>query len=317
MFLVGNLYRNGTNFGCVFDGVTSGGKINAYAAQAFTDFMMEWLAENNALFCFGADHSAVDIARSALEGAANPSNYRTQADTIMQAEGGSATGAFVAFSKRSDSMATLHGASIGDSAVIAVDIQTGRAQQLNPVVRKHERDTGGQVTMCIGVDGPVWTFNVEVHAGELVILTTDGFTDNVSVAELDSIVPLIIRSALFDDSVAFDCEPVLRADPEQPPLAYLQSICKDSRLDQLCSVECETAARRLFNYIEWVTRAHHQQEEAYYKLCLEAKSTVDPVKRNSIEAEVRAMAARRKAGKKVVKTDDAMIVVMHPFHTSK
>lgn len=42
--------RNGTNFGCVFDGVTAGGKINAMAAQAFAEFTVDWLLHNHTKF---------------------------------------------------------------------------------------------------------------------------------------------------------------------------------------------------------------------------------------------------------------------------
>ena len=35
----------GTTFGCVFDGVSSGGPINAFAAQAFTQHTLGWLRD--------------------------------------------------------------------------------------------------------------------------------------------------------------------------------------------------------------------------------------------------------------------------------
>ena len=37
----------GAAFGCVFDGVSAGGAVNAYAAQAFTSYCLEWLKDHH------------------------------------------------------------------------------------------------------------------------------------------------------------------------------------------------------------------------------------------------------------------------------
>jgi hypothetical protein len=247
-----------------------------------------------------------------LEEATKPQNNPVHMNAMFQAEGGAATGAVVAFEKRSDSLFILHGASIGDAAVISVH-RDGRARQLNPVFRKHERDTGGQLTMCMGVDGPVWAFAAEIGVDELVILATDGFTDNISHEELDRLVPLVVCARIFDTIVQSDCDIVVANSPSQPTWEYLRRIAVE--LDDFSVVECEVAARRLFNYVEWVTRAHHRQEQEYYLKCLQLRAA-GPGSPIGIELdrEVSQLMAERKASRKVVKTDDAMIVVMRPSH---
>eukprot|EP00047_Mylnosiga_fluctuans_P005984 m.244048 g.244048 ORF g.244048 m.244048 type:complete len:384 (-) comp14376_c0_seq1:352-1503(-) len=307
--------RNGTNFGCIFDGVTSGGKINAYAAQAFTDFFLNWLAENHAMFCYGADHSVIDVAKKAFEEATRAANNPGLENTECQAEGGSATGGIVAFDRIADDLAVLHGASIGDAAVISVSMRDGLARQLNPVFRKHDRDTGGQLTMCFGVDGPVWCFSHEVHADEFIVLATDGLTDNIVHDELDRIVPLIMRCSIFDTIVPFECEEIFKSPPERPGYLYMVKISKDA-LEPLSAVTCDNASRRLFHYVEWVTRFDFNMEEQFYMLSIRMREAKTDADRKALEAQIAHMTAQRKTTKKVVKTDDAMIIVMRPFHTA-
>lgn len=74
--------RNGTNFGCVFDGVTAGGKINAYAAQAFSDCAYRFLMDNAAKFQQGSginDVLAKELFTMAINPASNPGgSYQQQ-----------------------------------------------------------------------------------------------------------------------------------------------------------------------------------------------------------------------------------------------
>ena len=79
-----------TNFGCIFDGVTSGGKINLYAAQAFTDVMLHTLrSERVKIRTDTIERVANDLFQAVTSKANNPK----QPD--HNAEGGAATGAFV------------------------------------------------------------------------------------------------------------------------------------------------------------------------------------------------------------------------------
>jgi hypothetical protein len=54
----------GTNFGCVFDGVSTGGKINVYAAQAFSDVCIKWLGRHHPLL---NAHSCQEYAKQLFE----------------------------------------------------------------------------------------------------------------------------------------------------------------------------------------------------------------------------------------------------------
>ena len=315
--------RDGTNFGCIFDGVTAGGKINAYAAQAFSDFVLGWLSQKHHLFRSSDRIRNAELARSIMSSATQGSHNPVHRNLEYEAEGGGATGAFVTFQKLSANTAMLHGASVGDSAVIVVHQRQGMARQINTVLRKHDRDTGGQLTMCIGIDGPVWYLCEEVTADEMVILSTDGLTDNLYLPELDRIVPLLICARLFDDTVKFECDEV-QEHQRKPALAYLLSIVKVDGLDALVQVTCHKAAVRLFNYVEWVTRSFFKQEELYYENCLQMNALQTSPDRESAEvqrevetlkAETESMAAQRRATAKAAKTDDAMIVAIKPFNS--
>ncbi len=300
--------------------MTSGGKINAYAAQAFTDFMMDWLYENHGALAGGTEAEIVDMARTAFNTATLRQYNPGREDPDRQAEGGSATGAIIAFEKCAGAAGAagtvmLRGASIGDAAVITVRCLDGVAHQLNPVYRKHDRDNGGQMTMCLGVDGHVWAFESELHGNEFVVLATDGLTDNVSQDEYDRIIPLLMSARAFDAPMLFDCEIITREPPERPTLAFLRGLV-GSNVDPADAITCEAAARRLFNYVEWVTRSYYRQEEVYYTLMIQLKQASDDATRAALQEDVTRMSAARKASKKVCKTDDAMIIVMKPFYSA-
>lgn len=275
--------------------------------------MMGWLADNHSSLCFGSDAHIIDVARAAFQAATQIENNPGRADPDKQAEGGSATGAFIAFERTGD-RAVLHGASIGDAAVIIMRLNEGVAQQLNPVYRKHDRDNGGQLTMCMGLDGQVWAFANELRPTDLVILATDGLTDNVLVEDFERLIPLVMSAHLFNSKVPFDCEPLKHNPPEMPSIPYLRRLV-GGNCDRMIEISCEAGAQRLFYYVEWVTRGYRAQEEKYYSLCLQMKTTKDDEARKLLETQVAHMAAERKLQKKSCKTDDAMIIVMHPFHT--
>eukprot|EP00873_Tetraselmis_striata_P018076 jgi/Tetstr1/438340/TSEL_026907.t1 len=126
--------------------------------------------------------------------AAQKANNPAAKDTRWQAEGGAATGAFVAFKPdwrevystgeggdaatrfdklkghgQSDGL-LLVGAALGDTAVIVLDFRGGSATQVNTVERigNSASDTGGQLNMCIGLSGQSWqALTCEVAARRL------------------------------------------------------------------------------------------------------------------------------------------------------
>jgi hypothetical protein len=257
----------GINYGCIFDGVTAGGKINAFAAQSFTDSVLSWLGDNPTAFRRAQTERNTELARQVMLAATESRLNPGLTEPAYQADGGSATGAFVTFQKISKTAAHLHGGSIGDVAVLVVHLRQELARQLNPVFRKHDKDTGGQLTMSIGLDGPVWPLSCEVTSDEIVVLSTDGLTDNLNMPELDRVLPLILRAQLFDSIVPFDCEPICKSPPMKPTYTFLRDLTRN-HLDPLAAVPCRAACVRLFNYVEWVTRSYFKQEEVFYDLSL-------------------------------------------------
>ena len=299
--------------------MTAGGKVNAYAAQAFADFILDWLVRNRHRFAPQDQRANLQLAAAALQTATTGPYNPAHSNPDHEAEGGSATGVFACFHRVSHTTAIMHAGSIGDSALIVVHLRQSVARQLNPVHRKHDKDTGGQLTMCIGIDGPVWVVSREITTDEILVLSTDGLTDNLHLPELDRIIPLIISARVFDGIVPFACSEI---PARKPSLAYLQQVCKGD-LEPLTLVSCRVAGLRLFNYVEWVTRDFFKQEEVYYDLCLQmnalqrdglATGEDQAEKLAGMQAQAEEMSRARKAVAKTAKTDDAMIMVLQPFN---
>lgn len=258
------------------------------------------------------------LAASAMLEATGRAADPGRSNPEYESEGGSATGVVACFHRTSRTAGRMHAASIGDAALIVVHVRQSVARQLNPIHRTHPKDTGGQLTMCIGIDGPVWALTTPISSDEIVVLSTDGLTDNVHLPELHLIIPLLIASPLFDRPVAFPC----RSQPTQKPsLDYLRQVVGD-RLEVLASVPCHAAATRLFNYVEWVTRDYFLQEETYYSMCLELgalqKQQPSPeisARIQTLQDQTRDLSALRKQTEHSAKTDDAMVLVLRPFNT--
>ncbi len=306
----------------MFDGVTAGGKINAYAAQAFAEYTIKWLSRNHDKLKQGEgriDLLALDVytrcsARSNNRGTTNPE---------QTSEGGSATGVMAAIQPRSAEIAILNGASIGDSAAIVVHAESGEAKLLTHVFRrgKNPKDTGGQIIMCIGINGEVWSFSEPVTKDSLVILATDGFTDNVNMAEVSTLVPLIIRSSFFDVVQETGCSVVFGPKAHLPTTRELEKIV-GATLEPLRSVTCPAAVTRLSNYVRWITEWLYQQEQEYYAT-LKHHVTLSGVptptdeekeKKEELELHMKDLHSLRKLGS-AGKTDDAMMLVFRPFHS--
>jgi serine/threonine protein phosphatase PrpC len=220
-------HADGTNVAVVFDGVSAGGKRNAYAAQAFARSTLTHLVSHKRAFTSQVTGNAgppgnqplpTGIARTApvveLFGAAlDQSNNPGEMDPRFEAEGGAATGAIVTFALREGQPPKpellLVGAALGDAAVIVVEPdQAGAAvvaRQLNLVERAGGRadDSGGQLNMCMGISGTVLAFAQPIHPDSLVLVTTDGLTDNLPTkpSEAATLLPLLMRCTLLNNPV--------------------------------------------------------------------------------------------------------------------
>lgn len=280
---------------------------------------MDWLANSRIRFQPNAQQANFQLASEAMQAATSSHHNPGASNVAYEAEGGSATGVFCCFQRITRTTSIMHAGSIGDSALIVVHLRQSLAEQLNPVHRKHPKDTGGQLTMCIGIDGPVWVFSREVTSDELIILSTDGLTDNVHLPELDRIIPLLISARVFDTIVPFACEELAI---RKPSLAYLREVTKALGVEPLTTVSCRMASVRLFNYVEWVTRDFFTKEEVYYDLCLQMNklqrepSTPDTERElGELRTQAETMSAQRKQVAQTAKTDDAMMLVLRPFNT--
>eukprot|EP00041_Stephanoeca_diplocostata_P025387 m.662151 g.662151 ORF g.662151 m.662151 type:complete len:522 (+) comp22738_c0_seq22:564-2129(+) len=340
--------RNGTNFGSVFDGVTAGGKINAYAAQAFSDCTYRFLMDNAAKFEQGSgvnDQLAKDLFSAAIDPSSNPG---TVSDGQYEAEGGSATGLFVMFQdtgKRDYVIA--NGASIGDTAAIVCYNRRCESHIISTGGYRRSasaRDTGGQLIMCIGIDGEIWSFSAPVGRSDLVILCTDGLLDNVRSEEIPVLLPMIIRLDVFDAEAPVGCPTTCADKAHLPTMSDVLMYAGKTRelVENMELPSPEIAARRLHNYVQWVTKGLMDLENAYYAHELKARKlheTKGDIKRQSqlqgdyteenihrmagldgqlfdLNQEKMKMISDRK-GTYAGKTDDVIIVVMRPKHQYK
>lgn len=302
--------------------MTAGGKINAYAAQAFAEYTIKWLSKNHDKLRQGEgriDLLALDVYTKC----AAKENNRGRLNPDQTSEGGSATGVMAAIQPRSAELAVLNGASIGDAAAFVVHVETGEAKLLTHVFRRgrNPKDTGGQIIMCIGINGEVWSFSEPVSKDSLIILTTDGFTDNVNMAEVTTLVPLILRSSFFDIVPEKGCSVVFGPKAHLPSTKEIEKIVAGT-LEPLKSVSCPVAVTRLSNYIRWITEWLFQQEQEYYATLkhhitissVRAPSDEDKEKKEQLEQHMKDLHSLRKLGS-AGKTDDAMILVFKPFHS--
>eukprot|EP00656_Telonema_subtile_P016261 TRINITY_DN18577_c0_g1_i2.p1 TRINITY_DN18577_c0_g1~~TRINITY_DN18577_c0_g1_i2.p1 ORF type:complete len:301 (-),score=41.70 TRINITY_DN18577_c0_g1_i2:40-942(-) len=200
------------------------------------------------------------------------------------------------------------GAAIGDAAVVVLDREHRRARQLNAVTRLNNSasDTGGQLNMSMEVSGEVVGFSEKMPADDLVVLCTDGLTDNVHPGgAFSTLIPFVAGCATFDTKVDPDCGDHSGHDDfyvewqlptsvahvclllygthdvhEAILTGRLPSLNRGEHGSRECSVperwldytSTEEAVTRLVNYVDWVTRLRATREEAYYRLLLRSRT---------------------------------------------
>ncbi len=214
---------------------------------------------------------------------------------------------------------SVHGAALGDAVAILVDGRRGRARVLNAVHRRctSALDSGGQAGMCLGVDGTVEVFTAPVTRDDLIILATDGLTDNLLEAELPALLPLIATAHFFDASPAAPCPTTLLAPARLPTVDDVRDAVASAGFDDMLAVAPHTVAQRLVNYVLWVTAVARALERDFYELELRRTALPpDDPGLPAIEEELAALTKRRRRtpGAVVGKTDDVMILAMSPFH---
>jgi serine/threonine protein phosphatase PrpC len=305
----------GYNFACVFDGVSAGGKINAYAAQAFSEITLSnlgscgvWAIDTDPLTSL--HNTSKEIFAQATAQQSNPGLINAEYD----ADGGSATGVFAFIrprsltSGRSAGTSEVCGVAIGDAMAIRITTRSsdsGHQPRLHQpeafVLNTFERrghdatDTGGQLTMGVGINGEVSPFCEGMGEEDVIVLASDGLGDNIVTAELTEIIPFIVRMPFFEQYGRLvaggaahhpGCKGVEKGAKSwrthsPPTMADLTTHFggqdQDSGDDAtdptdptdptaLSSITCEQVSLRLVGYLRWVTEPMRQDQALYYSL---------------------------------------------------
>ena len=268
--------KDGSSFGCMFDGVSAGGRINAYAAQAFATYVLQHLAlhGDQLLQDIGSGKGLCNAlpAEELFAEAAHRDNNPGRACPEHNAEGGAATGCFVMLST-TDTALRFTGAALGDAAAIVINRTLGVAVQLNQVERLGGKasDSGGQLNMCMGLDGTTVGFDhhVPLDADVLLLLCTDGLTDNVHPDAFTNLIPYVMECSAFDSPRDGRSQHQMNGLPSsvQQLREWLQQDGAPGEQQQRAARATPAmAASRLINYVRWVTSACAQEESSYYQL---------------------------------------------------
>ncbi|MDR3624545.1 MAG: hypothetical protein P4L16_05345 [Chlamydiales bacterium] len=248
---VGSRY-DGTHFACLADGVGGGGIFSMHAAQGFCEQAIRELDSNPSLLTSKNPDKRGKELFERLVNAPGPAQIESA---------GAATMVVAATETRSDGFYNINGAALGDSVVIHVDGDKHAATQLNVVKRKEgsKSDSGGQILAGTGLEKEenICGFSKKVKKEDLVILASDGLTDNIVSIDL---LPLILYNPFFDS--------------QKEPRAFSKDLPDRKELEALLQEERtptpEQAVTRLNNYVEWVIFQRRQMESEGLALEIQA-----------------------------------------------
>lgn len=152
--------HDGARVACVYDGVSSGGLINLYAAQTFARQTIEWVAARHRSFLSTGQQGTAKLAADLFRYLQGREHNPVTRNPRWDAAGGAATGVFAVLARdrhgRDDSC-VLTGAAIGDAALLVLNLarhtRPGGEVVVPPVVpsmpasavrrRSIDRDQGG------------------------------------------------------------------------------------------------------------------------------------------------------------------------------
>lgn len=282
--------QDGTVAACLCDGVGGGGIFSMHAAQAFTNAALRYLQTTEAIF-YSNNQKLGERLFNLLVNAPGPA-YDNQT--------GAATCVVATTRKLSKGKFRVAGAAIGDSVAIRIDSNLQQLEQLNIVQRKNNKanDSGGQIEAGTKVwdADKISEFSTEAAPKDIIILASDGLTDNIASLDL---IPIIVRSPRFDHEIQEE-----RALPTLPLREELEPFCVDQVLPAPATV-----VHRLNNYVEWVTRARRRLESEGLQKEMSASSESDR-KSNAKIQEIEKILKSDQAP--CGKTDDVMIIAFHP-----
>eukprot|EP00730_Choanoeca_flexa_P002209 TRINITY_DN10952_c0_g1_i3.p1 TRINITY_DN10952_c0_g1~~TRINITY_DN10952_c0_g1_i3.p1 ORF type:complete len:409 (+),score=56.98 TRINITY_DN10952_c0_g1_i3:117-1343(+) len=309
---------DGTHVAVVYDGVSAGGAVNAHAAQAFSRYTLKWLCEHKDIL----SPDPAELEKQLRQLFDQATSYQNNPGGDHQAEGGSATAVVASFRRQPgpDVKFQLIGGYVGDAACIVLHPNHG-GQLLTKSRRREDNpsDTGGQLMMCMGISGRVAPLVHTVTPGSLVLLTTDGLTDNVDRRDFDVLLLLIVESTFFQEPVP---DPICLKYPTRlPDYEELFNLTRKSKREELPKVSCQDAARRLGHYVQWVTRALNANEDRFYKLSHEyeqyrKQGKTDCSRAQALEHELEKLVVERQHSKLAGKTDDCLFCVLKPYYSA-
>eukprot|EP00055_Hartaetosiga_balthica_P010832 m.47483 g.47483 ORF g.47483 m.47483 type:complete len:440 (+) comp7333_c1_seq1:175-1494(+) len=346
------LSSDGTLFGVVCDGVTSGGVINLNAAQQFSEYILRWLAQHKGRFASMDEPMLKEEVNNIFLQATSFKNNR---QGEHNSEGGSATVALCAVIKRGNKI-LLMGASIGDASCIVLN-PDGTPSFVTSYQRQgtSAKDTGGQITMCMGIHGDVRPFIREIHRDSKILLVTDGVTDNITRREFGTMLNLIMRARLFNEEQSSEDLQMLphrprtqsvviprlggrnkqrlnslpTPSPNLPSVEEMVRMCGEDYADWK-DVSCLDIVVRITHYLKWATLELYLQEETFFKSELKLEScnkklmseadTLSEDEKEKLKNDIsdlqdssKRMRRERKEQLHAAKTDDAMVIAFNPI----
>jgi hypothetical protein len=136
----------------------------------------------------------------------------------------------------------VDGAAVGDACAILIHSNSWHATQLNSVKRRDNNpmDTGGQIECCAcAAVSPqdLSEFTVGLGEGDMLLLATDGLTDNVfdlGKGKSSLVVPFVVSLPFFDNAVTSLSNSIKSLQPVMSP-CQVTSLCPWSNLCAQCS----------------------------------------------------------------------------------
>lgn len=332
---------NGTNVAIVCDATSGSKRHGVHAANKFTMMMANFITHYPDVFEGGENNEEVAKLFTAL------AKLEPQADGKALFEGrndtGDATMSVVTFNKTEDGNLKVSGAALGDALAIHVDVDNGKAHQLNQVKRINNNagDPGGVLIRGRGIDGEVSCFEKKVKDNDLVIVASDGLLDNIDEKEIGNQIPLIIRNSIFDNEIEEDCPWTKKENPHRVTTSELKGL-GEKPLEELSSITPEVASKRLENYLMWVTKKQRvekigerfkkEEKEALEKIDKERDEKLNEIEEGDDKADKQIAINEEYSEKKVKvkadfksrwakfaeasKTDDTLFMVMRPTYGS-
>ncbi len=192
---------DGTNGGCICDGMGGEGGFSTFWSQMVATYMIDQFSTKN--FKFSTDKQTheyqarqlftnclVSLNKDLLQYKQLPFNGRG--------------GTTVALAKctalppeNGIKQFLVQTGAVGDSAIFHLCMESKKSTLLNPISRSETQATYG-ITRELLHTNQISTHSKQISERDIVILTTDGFTDNVCAGKFSQVIQLVAFSTFFD-----------------------------------------------------------------------------------------------------------------------